>query len=477
MQRLLAIIVLTLKAALRYKLVLVLGLILIAGVIILPLIIEHDGSARGFTQIILTYTLTLITALLGFSTLWLSCGILAREMEEAQLQMLAVKPIPRWQIWIGKWLGILALNAALLIVSGGVVYGLMMYRANHLSAREKTILANEVLVARGAAREPIQDYKGPAYRILRERFPQGPPEGVDPNQLEQFVMARVKAEFEMVYPQHIREWHVDLGDGRKLKDSPLYIRAKFNSAQISSSGSYPMFWEIGKPAETQNLLSESSFLNNPNTHLPGRYYRTNLNMAAESFTEFQVPANLADDEGVVLVRFYNYTESPMIFPLEDGLEVLVRRGGFGLNYVRGLGVIFCWLALLAAVGLTASTFLAFPVAAFCSIGVLIISLSTGTLEQIVQEGGIVGMDHETGVVDTSLVLNRLAMPVSKAALWFLKLARGFSPIDYLSSGRLISWTEFGKAVFQICIVLGGLFAAIGITVFNKRELATAQTGH
>ncbi|MEW6160896.1 MAG: hypothetical protein AB1813_25995, partial [Verrucomicrobiota bacterium] len=84
MQRLLAITSLTIKAAFRFRLVLVLTVILLGGVIALPLMIKDDGTARGFTQIVLTYTLTMITALLGFATLWLACGTLARDVEEAQ---------------------------------------------------------------------------------------------------------------------------------------------------------------------------------------------------------------------------------------------------------------------------------------------------------------------------------------------------------------------------------------------------------
>ena len=51
------------------------------------LLIKDDGTARGFTQILLTYTLTTISALLGLSTLWLACGTLARDIEEAQMQV------------------------------------------------------------------------------------------------------------------------------------------------------------------------------------------------------------------------------------------------------------------------------------------------------------------------------------------------------------------------------------------------------
>src|SRR5512134_2286025 len=123
MQRLYAITWLTWKAAFRYRLFWVLSGLLLVCVVGLPLMLEDDGTARGFTQIIITYTLTSISALLGLSTLWISCGTLARDIEECQMQVVAVKPIARWQIWLGKWLGIVSLNALLLALSGAAVYG------------------------------------------------------------------------------------------------------------------------------------------------------------------------------------------------------------------------------------------------------------------------------------------------------------------------------------------------------------------
>src|SRR5437763_11000597 len=118
MQRLFAIAWLTWKAALRFRLFLVIAVLLLLAVIGLPILVKDDGTARGFTQILLTYTLSAITALLGISTLWLSCGTLARDIEECQMQVVVTKPISRWQIWLGKWLGIVSLNAVLLVLSG-----------------------------------------------------------------------------------------------------------------------------------------------------------------------------------------------------------------------------------------------------------------------------------------------------------------------------------------------------------------------
>src|SRR5664280_3776721 len=118
MQPLLAIAWLTWKAAFRFRLFLVVAGLWLGSGVGLPLLLKDDGTARGFTQILLTYTLSTISALLGLSTLWLSCGTLARDIEECQIQVVATKPIARWQIWLGKWLGIMSLNAALLALTG-----------------------------------------------------------------------------------------------------------------------------------------------------------------------------------------------------------------------------------------------------------------------------------------------------------------------------------------------------------------------
>src|SRR5499427_6792951 len=125
MQSLFAIAWLTWKAAFRFRLFLVVAALLLLAVVGLPMLVKDDGTARGFTQILMTYTLSMITVLLGLSTLWLSCGTLARDIEECQIQVVAVKPVARWQIWLGKWLGIMSLNAALLALSGASVYALL----------------------------------------------------------------------------------------------------------------------------------------------------------------------------------------------------------------------------------------------------------------------------------------------------------------------------------------------------------------
>jgi hypothetical protein len=155
------------------------------------------------------------------------------------------------------------------------------------------------------------------------------------------------------------------------------------------------------------------------------------------------------------------------------MEVLYPEGGFTLNFARGLGIIFCWMALLAALGLMAASFLTFPVAAFFSLAVLTIGLSSGTLAEAVESGTVAAGNAETGVMGHS-VADAVLIPLFKGFLMIINLVKNFSPIDSLSSGRSISWTELGLAFAQIVLLLGGVLGVIGIGLFNRRELATAQ---
>jgi hypothetical protein len=475
MQRVLAIISLTWKAAFRFRLFWVLAGLLLCSVVLLPLLLKDDGTARGFIQIMLTYTLSVVTALLGFSTLWLACGTLARDIEDCSMQMVAVKPIARWQIWLGKWLGILLLNATLLALAGAGVYGLLVWRtmkmekalaqastakdeklALHL-ATQLRILRNEIFVARGSLKEPLPDIEGDVDRQM-EKLPNK--ESLSPEQLQETraqFRERITALQQVVPPNHLRRWTIDLGLRRHLlRDQPLFLRVKFHAAHTNETGAYLGLWQVGPPDS-------------------GRIRSMPQSLAANTFHEMMIPPNLFDENGRLTIDFENRNKATLIFPLQDGLEVLYREGGFGLNFARGLAVIWCWLALLAALGLASASLLSFPVAAFFSLSVLIVALSSGTLANVVQEGTVMGVDHE-GAAGAGSWVDFILIPFFRAILSVVKLVQDFSPVDALSTGRSITWSQLAQAFAQIVLLLGGLMAVTGIALFTRRELATAQ-GH
>jgi len=387
----------------------------------------------------------------------MACGSLAREIQESQMQLLTVKPIPRWKIWLGKWFGIILLNAFLLAFSSTAVYGITLWRAGKLSQAQQTLLQNEIFVARGSALPNYPDTTAYAEELYQQRLEENTNLAqMDPVQVRRQIAEQVDAMQQIVRPGYVRRWEIPIGSPESVKDQPMFLRVKFFTSRPYDTATYDVLWELGPPETPQRM-------------------RRQMDISPEAPIEFEIPPNLVDANGNLIVDLTNGSQIPLFFGLEDGMEVLFRQGGFGWNFIRGMLVILCWMGFLAAIGLAASSFLSFPVASFVSIALLIVGFSGGTLSQVIEQGGISGINHETGRKDSSSSLDQVAIVTSKALLGVINLVKDFSPISFLSTGRSVTPAMLFRALVQIVFFMGGLFAAFGIWSFYKVELATAQS--
>jgi hypothetical protein len=456
MKKILTIAGLTWKSAFRYRLFWVITALLVASVVGLPMVLVDDGTAKGLTQILLTYTLTAAATLLGFVTLWLSCATLAKDVEECQMQVVAVKPIARWQIWIGKWLGILSLNAALLALSGAAIFILLHWRASRLPAEQQAILHKEIFVARAEARTPQHDFTPEVNEVIKERFKTFDSRSEsDQYEIRQQITEGIKAGYTEVGPGYRRRWGVDLHTLQdRLRNQPLVLRVKFHTANPNPDAQYSSIWIVGPTNSSAQVA------------IPEK-------LPPDSYQEITIPPNMLDDHGILWVDVFNPEDTALTFPLDDGFVLLYPESTFGVNFVRGMTVIFCWLALLASIGLATASYLSFPVATFASLALLVMGLSSGTVSTVVENGTIMGFDSAKSTYGHSPT-DYVMVPFFKGALKVIKLVENFSPIDALSSGRSITWGDLGLAVAQIILLLGGFFSVLGIIFFTRRELATAQ---
>jgi len=497
----------TLKAAIRYRFVVAMAVALLVIVFGIPLLLKSDGTAKGTVQLVLTYTLGSTTALLGIASLWMGCGTLAREIEDNVMQMVAVKPVARWRVWLGKWLGIMLLNAALMVPTGLAIFFFINARANstELSEFEKAKLQNEVLVSRSSVREPKRDFSisrqkaydyallvaeaksqytekeqafqmtvtGPEHILsFRPEYPRLVEQAQnDPSaeilakldELERNAVRLSKASYEIVLPGQSQFWEfqIDTNIVDEVNQKPIYLRFKFNADDEYDPKSHTLWFSIGE-GTNKRWPPEGTF--------------KEMKRGSSAFHEEQLPIGIVPDKGpqngLVRVHFMNRnSERPIIFLMEDGPMILYHDGGFGMNLFRGLLIIFFWLGLISAIGLMASSFLSFPVATFMSLGILLISASTGTLEQIIDEGGITGINHETGKKDESSMLDAAAILFAKGAVKITSAIWGYSPVDSLSDGRTIKWTTLLSAFVWIILVMGGLVMAVGAYMFHRNELA------
>jgi hypothetical protein len=331
----------------------------------------------------------------------------------------------------------------------------MQFRAQELPAAQQKILREEVFVARGSLKEPQPDLEAQVEQVFREQTKDAPvnnPAAVAA--AKEIIRERLKVSGLM--PNTMRRWNIDLGYRKTLlRDQPLFVRIKFYAATTNLLGTFRTVLDVGDP-------------NSP------RHERQYLSLSDNSFHEIKIAPNLWNENGVLTVNLENRDNVVLIVPNDEGFEILYREGGFGLNFVRALLIILFWLALLAALGLAAASFLSFPVAVFVSASLMLVAMSSGTLSSVVESGTIMGVNEETGEVGKS-VIDAPVVLIFKGLLTIFQMVEGYSPVDALSTGRSIEWMSVAAAFVQIVLLLSGLVALFGIVMFTRRELAATNT--
>ncbi|MGB0578214.1 MAG: ABC transporter permease [Limisphaerales bacterium] len=447
-----AIAKLTVKAAVRSRMLVIFLILLGATVGLLPILIKHDGTAAMFTQVMITYTMVVLTTLLMGATIWMACGAISREVSDCSLQILTTKPISRREIWFGKLLGLSMINSTFLVVVGLIIYLALWWGAGRLPEAQQALLNEKLMVARGALTETPTDRTESVERILNKRLNEEGVQDLDPRMVRKAIEDQFQMADELVPGNSRRRWDIDLGWRKDvLKDQPMFIRVKMQSADIDFDNPvYKVKWVIGD--------FES-----------GKYREFNVDMIHNSFRELKIPPNMWDDDGRLRVEVWNYSRATLRFPLTEPLEVLFPEGSFEANFGRALLVIFFWLIAVAAVGLAASSYLTLPVASFMTLTVLIVFMSGNLLETIVQERTI-GEITEEGELTTKAI-DPLVVPIFEGVHKLVTMSQGVAPISRLSIGRSILLEEVIWAFAKKVIVIGGLMSLIGIFLFNRRELA------
>jgi hypothetical protein len=164
-------------------------------------------------------------------------------------------------------------------------------------------------------------------------------------------------------------------------------------------------------------------------------------------------------DGYLAVVFYNdpMNETTVIFPVENGFEVLYKAGGFAGNFFRAVLIIFSRLVFLAALGVSLSCWLGFPVAILCSFAVFFTGVINGFA---VQSFSYLGQNME--------IFYKYAV---KPLIWLLpKFDESSNVNGYIIDARLISYSFLALAV-GVLLIKSLILLLAGFFIFAKREIA------
>ena len=455
MRRTWAVAVNTIKQALRMKTALAFILLLAVLLPIMAFSMSGDGTVKGRCQTFISYGLSLTSLLLCLLTIIACAYSVTSDIEQKQIYTTITKPIRRYQYLLGKLLGIILLDAAMLFLFCAAIYGITLSipKFSEPSQDELTRLNNEFFTARAGLKPAEPDVSADvrkAYDRL-EKVGQLPPE----------VLASPAAR------------------KRYMESLAAQIKHSRNSAVVGQQLTWD-FYNIKPFAPNQQLFIRFKYevaVNPPDLQIYGKWmagdyrqfkyglkvkkpiYTFERKDLIRTFYEIEVPADAIADDGFLGVGFLNppQNNTVVIFTPQEGIEVLYKADTFTANFFRATVLIFIRLVFFGCLSLFASTFLSFPVVILLCLAIFSISMISS----------FVLMSFDYLSENISFIYSYTAKPIMK----LLPELDTYNPTKFLVGGRLLSWPTLVEAVLSIVCFKALLLLAFALLIFKYREIA------
>ncbi len=450
-----AVAVNTIKQALRMKIAVVFIILLLILLSVMGATMTGDGTLKGRLQSFISYGLSLTGFLLCLLTIAVSIYSLTSDLEQRQIYTVLTKPVRRWQLLLGKLLGVILLDVALLVLFSGIIYTIIIYTPRFSGAADDELAQanNEFFTARAGLRPAEIDVTAEARDIY--------------DKLERSGQLPADASGNKIP----REDYIET----------LTTRLKLSKRAAGVGGE--LLWEFNnvKPLDpNQSLFVRFKYdvsVNPPDLHVYGRWvvgddrqvrYGTGIKTPIytfdrkdliRTFYEIEVPADAVAEDGYLAVGFLNVplNSTVVIFPPKSGLEVLYKADTFTANFIKAVFLILFRLIFFACLGILASSFLSFPVAILLCLAVFF----TGTISNFVIES------FDFLSEDLSSIYSYTFKPLIRLLPQFDK----FNPVKFLVPSRLLSWSFIGKAAGLMVCVKAFLLLLVGLLIFSNREIA------
>ena len=443
----------TIAQALRMKVATVIILLLL---ILLPLmsgIMEGDGTLKGKLQTFVSYSLSLTSFLLCLFTIAISTYSLTHDVKYKQIHLVVTKPIHRFELLLGKLLGVVMLNVFLLAVFAVIIYGLTvaMPGMGEIDEEQLAEAHREFFTARIGLKVDVDEEKIEKQAIKEYQklaAEKELPETMSRGRILSELRGRERLKERAVEVGHEKVWrfeNVELQDDTET----LFIRYKY---QVSGEGElldgkvYGT-WFVGDYRQVEYGLGD----------FKTRIYPVARAEVTQTFHEFEIPADAVAEDGYLAVVFRNdFRNRTTVIPQD--VEVLYRADSFTSNYVRVILLLLVRLIFLAVLGISVSTWLSFPVAILICLAVFFIGTINGFIA-----GSFDYLDSGFSLLYSFTI---------KPLFWLLPRFDGeFNPTRFMISAKLVTWPWLARVYSITVFAKGVLLLLFGMLVFSNREIA------
>jgi len=443
-----AVAVNTIRQALRMKVAAVFTVMLIVLLPVMGHVMTGDGTLKGKLQTFVNYSLSLTTFLLCLLTIVVSTYSLAYDIKQKQIYTVITKPLRRFQLILGKLLGLILLDAVLLTLFALLIYLITIYTPKFANTTE----------------QELAQAKDEFYTARASLVPQEADVSEEVRQTYKKLEQKGQLPTEMTYEQIIesltddfKKWKRAVVPGQQLvwnfeniknvdPNQNLFIRYKYDTSSNPPDSQVLGKWSVGDDRQIR---------------MKTPIYRVDRKELIDTFHEIQIPADAVADDGYIAVGFYNdpqfNRDTVIIFPPKDGFELLYKADTFTANFIKAVFLIFFRLFFLACMGLLTSTFLSFPVAVLLSLVIFFTSSISS----------FCFYSFEFLSKNLSSVYYYTIRPIISLLPQFDK----FTPADFLVPARLLSWSLLAKIAGLMVCIKAVLLLLLSLLIFSFREIA------
>ncbi|MEE2972048.1 MAG: hypothetical protein VX672_02895 [Planctomycetota bacterium] len=472
------------RESLRLRITLAFIVFMLVTLPLIPLWIDPDEPVRYQIQNFLSDSMTLVYALAACMTVVLACATVSFEIRDRQIWQLMTKPLGRVQYLLGKWAGICLLNLVLMLVGGVSIFGFTQYLGTRADDPASVIeVYDEILTARIGIRPRFDRLSAVAVKELAYEEYRNDPltiSKVESGEAREFdvirdIVQRLRREYldrqRAVPPggfNENRQYDARVYEFPGLQDAAsrgknLTLRFRFHIGRSETTDRYPVVFRF--PGSDDQALGDEI----QTTVVPEQWQRVLL------------PSGLVSSDGILRMQILNggFSQTPSaetrqffangatLFFDADELEILWQAASFEANFLRAMLINWTKLSFLGMLGVTAATFLSFPVAILLAFTVFVGGTMTpfisSSLTQFYPDPEAFFLIQWTQVVIAA---------VARSAEWLLRPFGEASPNRLVVEGRLVSVSALLRDALVIGLFWCGSILLIGWGVLRRRELAT-----
>ncbi len=432
---------------------------------LIPLTLDPDAPLRYQIQTFISRSMTMTFIMAACMTLFLSCGTVAFEIRDRQIWQLMTKPLNQFHYLLGKWLGVMAVNLVLLIVTGLSIFLFTQVLRERPAVDQYDALAvrEQVLTARSASRPKLPEIRNEDLVRRVEQAIANDAELDDSLATKRTLAAKIKKEYSFqqrsVPPYEGRLYTFSGLEGAKDLESTITLRYQFHIGRSDEHETYPVVFRFN---ERDDLAIQQIYVPTMQHVLP-------------------IAASYIKDDGTIDVEIFNQDaegRTPIEYSLNfdaDDFEILYKSDSFEANFSRALMLQWFKLAFLAMLGIAAATLLSFPVACLLAFTLFMAGSMSHFLEYALEEyypAATHLMQWDNPGMVAEWLFKHAVRGVCQGLIFMFGDYGEYRPTQYLVDGRQIPWSYVSGAALKIGVIWSGVTLFLGYIILRRRELAT-----